>query len=263
MWIATHDLAFMSAHSAIARFAVSRSDGNTRVAPVESAAGGRDAIANIGWLPSDALIADTLICCEGPSDRRVFEARVRMKRSAKYAGVVIADLGGVGKVWGRNRADVLRLARVARSAVAHGRVVAMIDRDKHDQNEVDVLTQALRECSVGVYSLARAELEDYWLISRPLVHAILGSLAEEATIKRGEPVHPPSLSDIEAFLDNEAREPQASKRLAELCDTFSLRWSKDDAARIAIALVDSLAPEVAEAIDSDLEAALDAAEPTQ
>jgi hypothetical protein len=254
IWIATHDSVFVAARSAVARYAVSRSDGATQVRQVEGSEEARRAVRDVGWLPADAFVADTLLCCEGPSDKFVFMDRVT--QLAKYSGVVVADLGGAGKVWGKTRSDLLRLVAVARSVVAHGRVVVLLDRDEHSNGEIEKLESELSKKGVGLYVLPRPELEEYWTMSPKLVAAILRGLAQDASTRTGEEILPPSDETVARLLGEPTLKKKASERLEELSNSHGIRWSKEMAARIAVANVDDLAPEVAAAILRDLDDAI-------
>jgi hypothetical protein len=231
---------------------------STQVSAVEELEEARSAIRGLGWLPADAFLADTLICCEGPSDRVVFSDRIRSLGLARYSGVVVTDLGGSGKVWGKERTDLLRLAQVARSAVAHGRVVALLDRDSHTQKEIDTLTEQMHKLNIGVTFLVGKELEDYWIASPGLLHAITTGLAADAGAKTGESVVGPTLDEVRTHLEKPDT-TKSSARIEALCQTHLIRWSKELAASIAMSRVDALAPEVAEAMSKDLEAAIEAA----
>jgi hypothetical protein len=123
------------------------------------------------------------------------------------------------------------------------------------------LAEQLRSRHVGVKALSKPELEDYWLMSPALAHAILVGLAREASAKRREDIPAPSAERVKGFLITPRAPTRASDILEQLCNEQGLRWSKELAARIAITCIDDLAPEVAQAIAADLDAAIAAAEP--
>jgi hypothetical protein len=167
-------------------------------------------------------------------------------------------MGGSGKVWGADRTTLLKFAEIARVAVSHGRVVAVVDRDQKADKEVAALGAALAKRGLGFYCIARRELEDYWLLSPKLTHAILSGLCSEAIAVGADATTPPTVEEIEVLVKGREKQ-RALDVLNALCEKAHLRWSKEAAARIAMEKIDDLAPEVSTEIMKDVDAALTAA----
>ncbi|MGO9829309.1 MAG: ATP-dependent nuclease [Myxococcaceae bacterium] len=222
LWLAAHDGVFIGSPTVVSRHLVTRSR------PTETtsltALGTREevlsAVTELGWRPEDAILADRVLFCEGPSDEAVF--RICLQRLAEsdaaISGVVLQRLGGDGEVRGKRARGVRERIAQLRALAPHAKFVIVLD-DAARQATPNVDGAELR-------ALLKGDLEDY-LLEPSLVYQALTMLAAD------EDVLAPSEEDVVKKLGTAAAEPRkngkrpsAAQILQTVADEFGLPWAK-------------------------------------
>jgi hypothetical protein len=162
IWIATHDGVFIGSPDVMHRYAISRKDGITTAQRVKSPQEARSAFGELGWSPRDALLCDTILFCEGPSDRVAFVQILEEPGHASFQGVEVVQLGG-DRIWGKDTARLKSLVSAVKAVAPHARFVALLDRGGHSESECQRVAHVLDEHDVKTAWLPEGELEEFWL----------------------------------------------------------------------------------------------------
>ncbi len=243
IWIATHDGVFIGAPSVVSRFHVSRAlDRDASIiTPLAGREATREAMVQLGWLAQDAFLADHVLFCEGPSDRIAFERVLAWLTEADVTlgGTVLSELGGEGKVWGRDRKELLARLRMIRTVAPYASHSALLDRDGRPPDEVRALVASVEAEGYKVRLLEEADLESYWL-DPGIAHAITTGIAADASAERGEEVAAPTAEQVAEHLTSAAPSGgKGSAILQGLFKAFTLRFDKPDIARHAVAFLET------------------------
>jgi len=230
VWLATHDGVFIGSPDLTSRYAVSRDGGVTTARRVTSPQETRHAFSELGWNPRDALLCDTILFCEGPSDKAVFSQMLEEPGHQSFQGVEVVQLGG-DRVWGRDTARLKTTVEAVRAVAAHARSVALLDRGGHSEGECVRIARLLKESNVDVFWLAQGELEDFWVGDPEFCARLCRFVADAAALKLPEGFQ--SMIDAEFAIPSE----KGSTRLERLFERLALAFSKREVAEAAIKLI--------------------------
>jgi hypothetical protein len=268
IWIASHDGVFVGAPSVRSRHLVTR-DPALRVSKVTALPDEtqvRRAVAHLGWVPRDALLAERVLLCEGEADEVVFRAVLDRlaAEEPEMGGTLVAELGGDGRVWSRNR-EALELIDLLRQLSPHARHVLLVDPgDPSKRARAEEHVRFYREKGVRLYLLARNELENYFLTPR-LVRELLVRTIHFGRWPEGTPLPAePGEADVSQELGDV--DPIHAKGSEILDGLFQRRlnrgYRKTEGARWAAELLPTHAPELERMLRQELRAALAATEPS-
>jgi hypothetical protein len=227
IWIATHDGVFIGSPDVRGRYAVSRANGISSAREVKDPHDVRAEFSLLGWSPRDAMMAEALMFCEGPSDRIAFDYILGAPNHPTFRGVDVVELGGE-RVWGADVQRLKTLIDAIQATAPHVRLCAVLDKGTRSSTEYDALRRRLEAYGVAVTWLTHGELENYWLLDPDLTLAILRGLCP-STVPFDEGG---TRSEIMALTDKLGE--KGSTRLDRVCAKLNLRFSKRDAAKIAV-----------------------------
>jgi energy-coupling factor transporter ATP-binding protein EcfA2 len=254
IWLATHDAIFLGAREIGLRLAVTRSDGVTRVRALAGFADVAAALGEAGWQAKDLLFSDSVLLCEGPSDRVVFRAAIEDIGGVDLDGTVVAALGGGLK----GRAPELAatwLRDTFGQAVPNGRIVALLDSKR--RSEDDRLRRRLKELRVPVSFMSRGELEDYWAANDDLVVALV---VDQATQACEDPADVPSAESVSSAVHEMRQDVDGTGGLdflKRVFDKFQLQYRKVEAAEfVALRSPPELRREILQVIISEIRGCL-------
>ncbi len=262
IWIASHDGVFVGAPNVRSRHLVTR-DPTLRVSKVTALpdeAQVRRAVAHLGWVPRDALLAERVLLCEGEADEVVFRAVLDRlaAEEPEMGGTLVAELGGDGRVWSRNR-EALELIALLRQLSPHVRHVLLVDPgDSSKRARAEEHVRFYREKGVNLHLLARNELENYFLTPQ-LVRELLVRAVHLGRWPEGTPPPvEPSEADITRELDGlDPVNAKGSEILDRLFQKFLNRsYRKTEGARWAAELLPTHAPELEKMLRQELQASL-------
>jgi hypothetical protein len=195
IWIATHDAVFLSAREVGLRLAVTRVDGVTKVRALTGLDEMSAALGEAGWRATDLLFSDSVLLCEGPSDRTLFRAAIERYGGVDLAGVVVAELGGGLK--GKSPEHAVRWLRTTFSqAVPNGKIAALLDSGGRGSDAR--LCEHIEALDVPVSTLKRGELEEYWASSDEVVIALV---VDRANGSYEDPAPVPTPEDVRIVVD--------------------------------------------------------------
>jgi hypothetical protein len=256
IWMATHDGLFIGAPAIQSRYAVTRANKISRVRSVLDRDGMRDYFRELGWRPEDALLANTILFCEGESDRLVFQWILRRlaEQDPRLSGVVVAEIGGDGFLVGHKR-DLFRTVDLVVKMAPHARFCALLDKGTRTDDQLRTLTSKLEQRAIRVSLLSRPELENYFL-APTFATALLTRMVETIREKRSTEIPSPNAVDVENTVNNASPTINGSAILEKYCEEFlKCHYDKILAAQIAIDLLSGSANEAA-AIENDMQRAL-------
>ncbi len=264
IWIASHDGVFVGAPSVRSRHLVTRDTATrvSRVSVLPDEAQVRRAVAHLGWAPRDALLAERVLLCEGEADAIIFRAILDRlaAQEPEMGGTLVAELGGDGRVWSRNR-EALELVELLRMLSPHAQHVLVVDPgDATKRAGAEAQVRFYRDKGVRLHLLARNELENYFLTPQ-LVRELLARTVRFGRWPEGtSPPTEPSEADVTPELS--VVDPVNAKG-SEILDRLSHRllnrgYKKTEGARWAAELLPTHAPALEEMLRQELRAALTA-----
>jgi hypothetical protein len=254
VWLASHDGVFVGAPNVEGRYFVRRVPGEDKTVVEELP--GRDetrrSLVQLGWAPSDALLADRVLLCEGPSDKVAFEAvRARLQEEdATWGGLEVADLGGDGSVVG-NDPEVRQRIELACKIAPHAQITILLDSSGRNADEKRKLRQMAASKQARVEFLERPELENYFL-EPSLVHAVLAALTERVSRQRGEILRAPSLDAVTEELAKHNPDKKGSAVLESVWALAKMQYKKPEAIRQAIDIMRQSGPASGGALSTEV-----------
>lgn len=253
MWLASHDGVFVGDASIRSHVRIHRDGDVSRVEPLVNADQRRDALLSLGWEPSDAVLSETILLCEGPSDQIAFEA---VLDAAGSVGVMVREIGGGGDVFGKG--DQLRnRLRIARSATPYLRFAALLDSDGLPATTWNDIEKKFLTEGIPISKLTFIDLEECWL-NAGLAHAILSAAAEAGADATGQPIAIPDQMTVDAVITAQDPATKGSDRFKQLFQPHSLTFSKVSAATIAVREIERDG-EAWTRLSAEVKAAVDAA----
>lgn len=261
IWIASHDGVFVGAPSVRSRHLVTRdlTARVSRVSALPDEAQVRRAVAHLGWVPRDALLAERVLFCEGEADAAVFRAVLDRlaAEEPEIGGTLVAELGGDGRVWSRDR-EALELIELLRQLSPHARHVLIVDPgDESKRLRAEEHVRFYREKGVRLHLLARNELENYFLTPR-LVCELLARAVRFGRWPEGAQPAEPREEDIAPELGSI---DLVNEKGSEIIDRLSRRllqrsYKKTEGARWAAELLPTHALELEKTLRQELRTAL-------
>jgi hypothetical protein len=177
----------------------------------------------LGIRNADVFTYDHILFVEGPSDEKVFGAVLDRFSAQKEIGrIKIVPLGGDSEFKKRkNRLQLIKLLLAANAAEAKVCYTFLFDsNDWAQQEKIELEHLASTFTRVGIYFLARPQLEDY-LLHPPAIAAVIRRIER----KFGGEASTCAPERVAAILEEESGD--AVERLSQVFSEYSIPFSKN------------------------------------
>jgi len=229
MWLASHDGVFVGDASIKSHVRIHRNGDVSCVEPLANADQRRDALLSLGWEPSDAVLSDTVLLCEGSSDQIAFDA---VLDSQGTVGAMVRELGGSGPVFGKGDQLKSRL-HLAKSATPYLRFAALLDSDGLAATVWNDVERRFQNEKIPISKLSFIDLEACWL-EAGLAYAILSAAARAGEDETGLPVVIPDKQTVDAQVAAQDIKTKGAERFEQLFQPHHLIFKKVAAATVAV-----------------------------